>query len=144
MTLKTEGCWLYAGARTIDGYACNQAHQRMWESVNGPLPAGNELHHLCAVKYCVRPDHLLSVTAAEHRMLHRGRTIKRSSITGTIDPQIALKLPIDLYQSVDNWMSRCIRESLHQSGGARNAAAELLSLSYRSFRHQAKRLKITS
>jgi hypothetical protein len=71
-------CWLWTGARTsIDGYGhlglngdVVQAHRVTWESVNGPIPKGLELDHLCRTRSCVRPDHLEPVTTREN--LRRG------------------------------------------------------------------------
>lgn len=38
------------------------AHKLMWEFVNGPVPEGLELDHLCRNHSCVNPDHLEPVT----------------------------------------------------------------------------------
>lgn len=57
-------CWLWRGA-LHRGYGSFRgdgrslkAYRWAWESVNGPVPAGLELDHLCRNKACVRPDHL--------------------------------------------------------------------------------------
>lgn len=74
---KTNTCWLWTGA-TQQGYgvltADNQrwrAHRFLYELVNGPIPPGLHLDHLCRTRNCVRPEHLEPVTASENnkRML---------------------------------------------------------------------------
>lgn len=47
------------------------AHVLEWEKVNGPVPDGMELDHLCRVRPCVNPDHLEPVTRATN--VRRGR-----------------------------------------------------------------------
>jgi hypothetical protein len=67
-------CWLWIGTRSIGGrYGAikvggrmRPAHRISWEMVNGPIPAGLELDHLCRITACVRPDHLEPVTHAEN------------------------------------------------------------------------------
>jgi hypothetical protein len=46
----------------------------MWEQVNGPIPEGLQLDHLCSVPSCVNPDHLEPVTPAENA--RRSRSTK--------------------------------------------------------------------
>ncbi|NUP03550.1 MAG: HNH endonuclease [Nonomuraea sp.] len=68
---KTETCWLWT-ARVDDwGYGRHKsthgpstvlAYRWLWEVLNGPVPDGLELDHLCRVPACVRPDHLEAVT----------------------------------------------------------------------------------
>lgn len=38
------------------------AHVANWIAVNGPVPDGCELDHLCRVRNCVNPDHLEPVS----------------------------------------------------------------------------------
>ena len=38
------------------------AHKLMWHWVEGPVPKGNELDHICRNRACVRPSHLQAVT----------------------------------------------------------------------------------
>lgn len=62
-------CWLWTGALSKEGYGkfCidrknRGAHVVAYEQVNGPVPDGLELDHLCRVRHCVRPSHLEAVT----------------------------------------------------------------------------------
>ncbi len=76
-------CWHYTRFIKADGYAIikddagvqRYAHRVAWERVNGPVPPGLELDHLCHTddlhcsggptcmhRRCVNPDHLEPVT----------------------------------------------------------------------------------
>jgi hypothetical protein len=77
---KTATCWVWTGHHDSSGYGSAYttgrryvlAHRWAYESVNGPVPRGLELDHLCRVRLCVRPDHLEAVTHLEN--------MRRSSI----------------------------------------------------------------
>jgi hypothetical protein len=43
-----------------------QAHRVVWELVNGPIPAGMTIDHLCRVRSCVNPEHMELVSSAEN------------------------------------------------------------------------------
>ena len=63
------GCWLWTGALDRDGYGRHGgsfAHRAVWEMVEGPIPAGLEMDHLCFVRCCVNPSHLEPVTRLEN------------------------------------------------------------------------------
>lgn len=71
---KTPTCWLWTGHTTqgygtirVDGRTV-RVHRFSWEMVNGPVPEGLELDHLCRVRNCVNPDHLEPVTHVENTM----------------------------------------------------------------------------
>jgi hypothetical protein len=64
-----SGCWLWIASIRKDGYARFQVdgearlgHRFAYEFVNGPVPPGLELDHLCRVRRCVNPAHLEPVT----------------------------------------------------------------------------------
>lgn len=66
-------CWVYQGTKLPLGYGrVNRnrretfAHIHEWEQVNGPVPEGLELDHLCRVPACCNPAHLEAVTHAEN------------------------------------------------------------------------------
>lgn len=74
----STGCWLWQRA-TRYGYGHKKvggkdwrAHRWYYEQVNGPVPAGLQLDHLCRVRACVNPDHLEPVTQTEN--IRRGQT----------------------------------------------------------------------
>lgn len=45
-----------------------QAHRWAWELVNGSIPSGMVIDHLCKNKRCVLPNHLRLVTQQENIM----------------------------------------------------------------------------
>ena len=66
---KTGTCWLWTAALDTTGYGqfringiLNRSHRVAYELVNGPIPEGMQLDHLCRVRHCVNPDHLEPVT----------------------------------------------------------------------------------
>jgi hypothetical protein len=70
-----EECWYWAGTIMADGYGhfCWQgkkilAHRMMYELVNGPIPAGVVVDHLCRNRGCVCPFHLEAVTNKENAL----------------------------------------------------------------------------
>ena len=70
--LVTDGCWLWRTPRE-DGYGRIQigwtrkrAHVWTWEAINGPVPEGLVLDHLCRNRACVRLDHLRAVTPRDN------------------------------------------------------------------------------
>lgn len=72
-TDKTETCWLWQGARSSFGYGNFSVHGKTvgphraaWEIVNGDIPEGLFIDHLCHVKHCIRPDHLRLATRKEN------------------------------------------------------------------------------
>lgn len=67
-----EGCWLWTASKA-EGYGLFwfdgrlvKAHRFAHELVNGEIPEGYEVDHLCEVRACVRPDHLEAVTKQEN------------------------------------------------------------------------------
>jgi hypothetical protein len=70
---KPDACWLWMAGRHKRGYGIfnglewgHKAHRYSFMELNGPIPEGTELHHLCNVRHCVNPDHLSPVTHAEN------------------------------------------------------------------------------
>lgn len=61
-------CWEWTAhtVKTYGMFACKrnginkkvQTHKYIWEKLNGPVPSGLEVCHLCNHPPCVRPDHL--------------------------------------------------------------------------------------
>ena len=71
-TVKTSTCWFYTGTKasgygtiTVDGKRI-LAHRIMYEAVNGAIPDGKEIDHLCIIRHCVNPEHLQAVTHLEN------------------------------------------------------------------------------
>ena len=68
------GCWNWTGAhsrangtgRIRYGGTVKDAHKVSYIVFVGPVKPGLHLHHICANRRCVNPDHLLPVTPREH------------------------------------------------------------------------------
>lgn len=63
-------CHVWQRTTSRDGYAhgkigdtVRRIHIAEWEAVNGPVPEGMQLDHLCRVRACINPEHLEPVTA---------------------------------------------------------------------------------
>lgn len=68
------GCRLATGRLDADGYAYHgrtRGHIAAWEAVNGPVPDGLVLDHLCRVRRCQAPHHLEAVTQSENELRKR-------------------------------------------------------------------------
>ncbi len=90
--IQDDGCWLWLGDQTSNGYGKWQrgpghrqrvAHRICWEHYNGPIPEGHQLDHLCRNRICVNPEHLEPVTSSENimRQDHANR-LKTECING--------------------------------------------------------------
>lgn len=93
-----NGCWEWTGANGSQGYGSvgvgnNKtalAHRASWESVNGPIPEGAQIDHLChnsdpscaggvtcRHRLCINPDHLEPVSGSENtRRALRSRPVR--------------------------------------------------------------------
>lgn len=80
------GCWVWVsrtvGTKSTYGQFSYQskyvyAHRFIWEYVNGPIPKGLQLDHLCRNSLCVNPSHLEPVTPLENARRTRKTTCRR-------------------------------------------------------------------
>lgn len=63
---RSGDCWVWTGASHGDGYGSFKLHGRNgrtvlahkwnWERINGAVPEGLELDHVCRNRACVRPE----------------------------------------------------------------------------------------
>jgi hypothetical protein len=85
---KTEGCWLWTGAKRHKGYGAfvyardgevvqGRAHRYSYEVHVGPIPPGVFVLHRCDTPACVRPDHLFLGTNQDNvtDMMKKGRHV---------------------------------------------------------------------
>ena len=93
---KTD-CWIWPYSLNKDGYGHLQknkkltgAHKLIFEFINGELPKGIELDHLCRTPMCVNPTHLEAVSHAEN--CRRGNNSKISSNDVNEIKKLALKM----------------------------------------------------
>lgn len=83
ITIDSNGCWIWNGAKTSGGYGhvktglttYKHAHVVTYEDKYGPVTEGLELDHLCRVRACCNPDHLEAVTHTEN--VRRGGAMVR-------------------------------------------------------------------
>jgi hypothetical protein len=73
--VSSGGCWLWQGPLDRDGYGTfylrrknRRAHRVAWFSLNGPIPDGHVVNHVCRKRSCVNPQHLTLVTRLENVM----------------------------------------------------------------------------
>ena len=101
---RSGECWLWTGGIDSVGYGiatptklgARRTHVRVWETLNGPVPTGLVVDHIChngsgceggptcIHRRCVRPDHLELTTRAENfrRGSKPGRKPKKECIRG--------------------------------------------------------------
>lgn len=78
----TDGCWEWLGYRGKHGHGQFGAGSRLvyayrfsYGLVNGPIPRGQIIHHVCGNSGCVNPDHLETMTQGQHVKLHREEAV---------------------------------------------------------------------
>lgn len=87
-----NGCWIWIGLRTahpvfdygrffFSKNVAVAAHRFAWQLLNGPVPEGLELDHLCRNPPCVNPDHLEAVTHQENIL--RGNSVPAGNANAT-------------------------------------------------------------
>ena len=76
----TSSCWLWKGSKSYNGYGQLgynnkrfEAHRFVYELLEGKIPEGLELDHLCKIRNCVNPAHLQFVTHKEN--IYRGNGV---------------------------------------------------------------------
>jgi hypothetical protein len=79
-----SGCWLWTRCVDSEGYGWigtagyrGVSHRKAYEAVNGPIPDGLVIDHLCRNHSCCNPDHLEPVTRRENT--RRGLSCKGMS-----------------------------------------------------------------
>lgn len=75
---KTETCWLWTGAKSMQGRGTftqsgrkRVAARYMYEAVFGPVQGKRLVHTVCGTKHCVNPRHLECITYTEFIGRHR-------------------------------------------------------------------------
>lgn len=86
---RTDGCWIWDRSLQGDGYGyfhrtnggSTYAHIVSWERVNGPVPEGMELDHLCREPRCFNPEHLEAVSHQVNVLRGVGVAARRATQT---------------------------------------------------------------
>lgn len=68
------GCHLWNGPTTKDGYGIHEgklAHRLAWAEMNGPVPKGHYIDHVCRRRNCLNPSHLEPVTQSVNELRKR-------------------------------------------------------------------------
>lgn len=101
----TSPCWIWQRGMHRKGYGLTHvrignnparyvtmlAHVRYWEQLNGLVPEGKELDHLCRQRPCCRPDHLEPVTHLEN--VRRGSGTRLTPADRALIAQSTLPAP---------------------------------------------------
>jgi HNH endonuclease len=103
-----DGCWLWPGSTTLNGYGTVTAsppevakrrpllvHRVTYEHFVGPIPEGMELDHWCRKRSCCNPKHLEPVTKKTNvqRGLKSHRGLKTACVHGHAYPENAVMRP---------------------------------------------------
>lgn len=80
VTVSDDGCWLFNGKLNADGYgslcvggAMVGAHRAVVMALVHPdVVKGMDVHHVCRVKNCVKPGHLVVCSRSVHNQIHAG------------------------------------------------------------------------
>jgi hypothetical protein len=84
--INDDGCWVFNGNSRGKKYGSfwlegreQYAHRASYQIFLGPIPEDGFIHHRCANKMCVNPDHLQCTTWNNNyaEMLGRQALIKR-------------------------------------------------------------------
>jgi len=91
---KSSDCWLWTDVLARNGYGYLgiggragrkvQAHRLAYELMNGEIPAGLQIDHLCRVRHCVNPAHLQAVTQRTNLLRGNGASARHARQTHCI------------------------------------------------------------
>ena len=77
--VREDGCAQWSGGMSSGGYGritsggvTMPAHRYAWERVNGPIPEGMVIDHMCWNRACVNVDHLRVVTQGQNSQNREG------------------------------------------------------------------------
>jgi len=77
-----DGCWLWDGSLAGNGYANFKlpsgyvtVHRVAWRAAHEGLDLGvSQAHHVCAVRRCVNPAHIVPATSVENMVEMKARS----------------------------------------------------------------------
>jgi len=122
------GCWRWTASLSPSGYPglnisshrTGRAHRIAYEHFKGPIPKGMHVHHVCEVKVCVNPDHLMIMTPREHKAYHLPEECKHGHPLKGDNIQIE-KMN---YRGEKRFRVRC-KQCRHDKDNRRNARPEI-------------------
>src|SRR5699024_9385572 len=89
-----NGCLTWSGNRVRSGYGVilvdkkrRRAHRYAWERVNGPIPDGMQVDHICWNRACVEISHLRLVTNKQNGRYRSGASSVSKSGVRNVYPQ---------------------------------------------------------
>jgi hypothetical protein len=102
MVNEYTNCWIWCGSKNWGGYGRLSingspvlAHRWIFESVNGPIPLGKDIDHICRVRSCVNPDHLRIASRSQNMRNTEKHTDNRAGLKG-----------VDLHKKTGKWRAR--------------------------------------
>lgn len=120
-------CWLWTGAQFKKGYGqfpndgrSVSAHRWAYERLEGPIPEGLVIDHLCRVPACVNPAHLEPVTQWENTMRGRSESSRHAAQTHCVNGHEFT--PENTYMRKDRY-GRCCKACFRERRRARERAA---------------------
>ena len=104
--LVWTGTIMHKGYGTIwDGNKNIRAHRYAWEEVNGPIPSGKVIDHVCHNRACVNVEHLRLCTVTENNQYLSGaRAGSKSGVR-------------NVYPSGKGWHVKMIKDGKNYSFG---------------------------
>lgn len=104
----SSACWIWKRAvsngyaRAGINYKLVYVHRHYYEMVNGPIPKGLHIDHLCRQPLCVRPDHLEPVTCKENLRRGKGTLLTSRLVQQIRERRAAGERTCDIIKDFDN------------------------------------------
>jgi hypothetical protein len=93
--VRADGCWIWQRAVNRSGYGVTRlpgyqhpkmVHRVAWAAINGPIPEGHEIDHMCNVRVCCNPNHLQPVLPDENKRLAAERRAAKRPVVPDLRP----------------------------------------------------------
>ena len=118
--------WGYGRTKTQDG-GLRVVHHLAWERVNGPIPAGMELDHICFNRACVKVSHLRPATKSENARHRQGAQPNSKSGVRNVHARHG------------RWVVRLKSKGVHHEFGTYDTIAEAEKVAIRARREMFNR-----
>lgn len=123
IAVDSNGCWIWQAAMMKNGYGLIQCHPKLkkahrvvYEILIGPIPKPT-LNHLCRVRACVNPSHLVPATHRENIMASGSQALAKANA----ERDICLNhgLPLIRVSARQRRCRKCLSEWNHRAYVAR-------------------------